>query len=55
MLFLFFVLMLYNVTKGLVNAFAELDDKIEHRFCLRYMYANFKKKDLEEELCLESW
>ncbi|XP_050888646.1 uncharacterized protein LOC127093787 [Lathyrus oleraceus] len=30
--------------KGLVAVFEELSDTIEHRLCLRHLYANFKKR-----------
>ncbi|XP_058758242.1 uncharacterized protein LOC131631465 [Vicia villosa] len=30
--------------KGLVAVFDEMFERIEHRFCLRHLYANFKKK-----------
>ncbi|KAK2450797.1 hypothetical protein QL285_009897 [Trifolium repens] len=30
--------------KGLVAVFDEMFDRIEHRLCLRHLYANFKKK-----------
>ncbi|XP_058769641.1 uncharacterized protein LOC131643444 [Vicia villosa] len=30
--------------KGLVSVFEEMFERIEHRLCLRHLYANFKKK-----------
>src|ERR1051325_1686996 len=30
--------------QGLVAVFEELSDTIEHRLCLRHLYANFKKR-----------
>jgi hypothetical protein len=30
--------------QGLVSVFDEMFDTVEHRLCLRYLYANFKKK-----------
>ncbi|KAK2405578.1 hypothetical protein QL285_054800 [Trifolium repens] len=30
--------------KGLMNVFEEIFDRVEHRLCLRHLYANFKKK-----------
>jgi hypothetical protein len=30
--------------QGLVSVFDEMFDTVEHRLCLRHLYANFKKK-----------
>ncbi|GAU10761.1 hypothetical protein TSUD_425840, partial [Trifolium subterraneum] len=30
--------------KGLVAVFEEMFERVEHRLCLRHLYANFKKK-----------
>ncbi|WJX14327.1 hypothetical protein P8452_04607 [Trifolium repens] len=30
--------------KGLVAVFEEMFQRVEHRLCLRHLYANFKKK-----------
>lgn len=32
------------MTQGLIPTFEELLEGVEHRFCLRHLYANFKKK-----------
>ncbi|XP_058767169.1 uncharacterized protein LOC131640807 [Vicia villosa] len=33
-----------NLQKGMVSIFEEMSERIEHRLCLRHLYANFKKK-----------
>ncbi|KAK3031266.1 hypothetical protein RJ639_035566 [Escallonia herrerae] len=34
---------IFDTQKGLVESFKDLLPTIEHRFCMRHMYANFKK------------
>jgi hypothetical protein len=35
---------IFTVMQGLVSVFDEMFDSIDHRLCLRHLYANFKKK-----------
>ncbi|KAK0577159.1 hypothetical protein LWI29_028744 [Acer saccharum] len=44
-----------NRQKGLVESIGDILSNCEHRFCVRHMYANFKKKFKDEIIKVKVW
>ncbi|XP_057435394.1 uncharacterized protein LOC130728074 [Lotus japonicus] len=46
---------IFDQQKGLVPTLAVMDENVDHRFCVKHLYANFRKKYLGDEMKGALW